>query len=217
MYFTKASVPFLGATIQTYEKGLPRDIAIKKYIDTLAGKGALGIYDISKKGELVLEGGRAFSWDDVGRIRAIEKQENKILGRIEKGFVAKGISPDEYFKSDEVNDEIVKIYDYWSKYEPELQKTKDKREKVLFASKVLGERLTNRIASPRVLMKWYRVKLERAKTAQEKRKLASDYKKARELRLIEVLKTQPKSARDIYLLHKLKNSKLPWDLILTLP
>jgi predicted deacetylase len=67
----------------------------------------------------------------------------------------------------------------------------------------LGERLTNRVSKPRVLQKWYQVRISRAKTASEKQRLAKEYMEVRKQRLIEALKVQPKTAREIELTRKI--------------
>ena len=206
-YIVKTSIPFLGATIQTYEKGLPQDIALKKLADRWAGKGAFGIYDMNKKGQVMLgaEGKKVpFEWKDIHRIRKLVAQEYKYLGRLEDDFVASEQKPAEFLASPKAKASLLKLYSVWAKQLPELKKEKSSDTRIRIVVSSLGERLTNRVSKPRILQKWYQVKIARAKTADEKRQIAKDYAIIKKQRLIEALKAQPKTSREIYLIGKIK-------------
>lgn len=206
-YFIKCSVPFLGYTIQTYEKGLPQDIALKKMWDTLASKGALGIYDVNKKGQVVLEkdGKKTiFEWKDIHRIRNLTAKEYKHLGRLEDSWVASGQSVSDFIATEKARKPLLEIYSVWSERVPVLKTEKDKNARIRIVVNALGERLTNRFTSPRIQEKWYQVKLVRAKTVSEKRQIAKEYAQVRKERLIEAFRMQPKTAREIELVRKIK-------------
>ena len=84
-YIVKTTIPFLSYTVQAYEKGLPQDIALKKIINSWAGEGVLGIYNINKKGQVVFtkkDGTKeTLEWEDVWKINKLEAKEYKDLGQ----------------------------------------------------------------------------------------------------------------------------------------
>jgi len=219
LYFVKCSIPFLGATIQTYEKGLPVDIALKKYIDTLAGKGAIGIYDMNPKGEIVLEVDgkkRSINWQTVGKMHLIESKEMKYLGNMEDDFVASGLSPLEFIKAEQAEKQFVKIYNMWSKFDSRFDKKVDKKIKTSFVKKSIPERISNRLLDPSTLQKWYRVRLERAKTDEEKKVLAEQYQEIQKQSIIKAIKGMPRTAKELVIMNELKDSELPWDIMIQL-
>lgn len=206
-YILKTSVPFLGYTIQTYEKGLPQDVAFKKIMNSLAGKGALGIYDINKKGQVIfdIQGKKmTFEWEDIHQIHKLTAREYKYLGQLEDAFVASEQSPIEFLGSQKAKDSLLKIYDVWAERIPDLKKETNKDARIRIVAASLGERLTNRVTKPRIMAKWYQVKISRAKTAAEKRQIAKEYAEVKKRRLIEVYKALPKTAREIEMVRKIK-------------
>ena len=206
-YFLKCSVPFLGYTIQNYEKGLPTDVGLKKLVDRFAGKGALGIYDINKKGQIIIEqNGKkgTLEFKDIEKTRRLEAQTLKYLGQFEDGYVASGKSPTEYLQSKKAKDSLLGVYDVWAKQLPELSEITDESKKIQMVIEGLDERLTNRLIGPRVLDKWYQTKLARATTDAEKKQLAQEYQLVKQGRLLDTWKTLPKTEREIELIRKIK-------------
>ncbi len=206
-YIVKTSVPFLGATIQTYEKGLPQDVAIRKLMDQLAGKGALGIYDFNKKGQIVIDGkdGKktTIEFADVEKIRKLAIQEYKYLGQIEDAWVASDLEIEDFARSEMLTEPLAKLYDQYAK-RIDLDTTIDNVRKARIISDVLEDRLINRLTLPRIKQKRLQVQLSRAKTKEQKQKLAEEYKKVQQERLEEIIKAQPSSARDIELTKKIR-------------
>jgi hypothetical protein len=206
-FIIKTSVPFLGQTIQSYEKGLPQDVALRKLMDRLAGKGALGIYDINKKGQAVIENDKGekitVDWSDIEKARKLATQEYKYLGQIEDAWVATDLEMEDFIKSDMFNEPLSNIYDQYAK-RMDIPKDIEPENKARIVAKLLGERLTNRITLPRTKQKKLQVQLARAKTDEDKRKLAEEYKNAQIERLDEIIKQLPKTAREITIVNKIK-------------
>lgn len=207
-YILKTSVPFLGATIQTYEKGLPADVGFKKLADRLAGKGALGIYDINKKSQVVIEqNGQkvVVEFKDIENVRKISAQTYKYLGQIEDAWVASDFSLEQFITSNKISKPLSELYDIYSKsYPGALPSDVTENEKILAMEEALGERLQNRLMLPRVLQKRFEVQMMRAKTEEQKRQLAERRKETRQISLIETIKTLPKTERTIVLGTKIR-------------
>jgi hypothetical protein len=222
LFFLKTMVPFLSVSIGAYEKGQPTDIALKNLLDRFAGKGALGIYDVNKQGNLIIErNGQKFEfdYDDVARIQYIVAKEERYLDKIERSFIGSGLSPDKFVDTSLCYNQLDKIYDLWSKFEPSLEKEQwvSPQEKARAMMGKLGERFTNRLVDMSVIKKWYNVKLARADTDAEKITLREELKIVQSVQMIETLKKLPRTARTIGLNTIFQKSELPWELILTLP
>jgi hypothetical protein len=216
LYFIKSSVPFLSVSIANYEKGMPKDVALRKILDNLAGKGALGIYDVSPKGEIKI-GGKLYDYDDVTKINWIRNKEMGYLGDLENDFVASAKVPKEFVNSAEAKSRLLKIYNLWSDFVPDLKKEKDETVKIGVVMEALGKRLTNRLTDLSVLQKWQRVRIERAKTDEERKRLGAEFEQLRKRALAESFKGRPKTAREMEILGRIKEHELPWNLILELP
>lgn len=207
LYFVKCSVPFLGYTIQNYEKGLPVDVGLRKVLDRFAGKGALGIYDMNKKAQIILEkDGKKTSleYKDIMKTRKRQARTLKYLGRYEDDFVGSGKNPMEFAQSKKARGHLLDIYEMLVNDLPELDKIKDEDDRIKIVVESLDERYTNKLIGARVLNKWYRVKLDRAATDEEKRRIAEEYDMVRKMRLLETWKTLPKTEREIQLIKKIK-------------
>jgi len=217
LYFIKCSAPFLAQTVQSYQRGLPRDIAFRKLVDRWAGWGALGIFDVNKKTELVLKtkDGRtkSFTWDNVRQIEWIRNQENKYLGNIERGFIDSEQIPAEFVRSSACMKELTKIYRLWANFIPALKTETDTTKQAIFVVGRLGERFTNRLSEPSVLDAWYTVKLERAKTDKEKQTLGEQRRQIQKARLIDAIKQLPKTAREAEFIRIMQEHEMPWELI----
>jgi hypothetical protein len=222
LYFLKTAVPFLSVSIGAYEKGQPTDIALKNLLDRFAGLGALGIYDVSKQGKLVIErGGQKFEfdYDDVARIQYIAAKEERYLDKIERGFVASGLSPDKFAETSGCYNRLDDIYELWSKFEPSLkaQQFGSNQEKAHAIMNVLGERFVNRLTDFSVVKRWYNAKLARADTDAEKVALRKEMDQIQAVQMVQTLKRLPQSARTVGINAVFQQSELPWELILTLP
>lgn len=222
LFFLKTMVPFLSVSIGAYEKGQPTDLALKNLLDRFAGKGALGIYDTNKQGKLIIErNGQKFEfdYDDVARIQYIAAKEERYLDKIERSFIGGGLSPDKFVDTSLCYNQLDKIYDLWSKFEPSLEKQQwtSNQEKARAIMGKLGERFTNRLVDMLVIKKWYNVKLARADTDAEKIVLRKELEQIQSVQMIETLKRLPQSARTLGINAVFQKSELPWELILTLP
>jgi hypothetical protein len=221
LYGIKCMTPILSASISAAEKGLPQDMAWKQTLDSLVGKRALGFYDVNPKGKIVieLEDGRKvnLSWDDNAKIEWVYQQEGHILDHIEDAFVASGKQPDEFYKSVEAQKQLLNVHKLWNKFAPDLNSKATNDEKVEFVVNQLGERLLNRVFSAGTLSKWYQVRLDNAKTTEEKTKLGQEYKNLMGFKIEEAIKKQPKTSREAYMSIKLKDSDVPVELLWELP
>jgi hypothetical protein len=222
LFFLKTAVPFLSVSIGAYEKGQPTDLALKNLLDRFAGKGALGIYDVSKQGKLVIErNGQKFEfdYDDVARIQYIVAKEERYLDKVERSFIGSGLLPDKFVNTSLCYNQLDKIYDLWSKFEPSLEKQQwtSLQEKAHAIMNVLGERFTNHLVDMAVIKKWYNVKLARADTNAEKIALRKELEQIQSIQMIETLKRLPQTARTLGINAVFQQSELPWELILTLP
>lgn len=220
-YFLKCAIPFLSASIQAAEKGLPQDMGWRQALDNLVGKSALGIYNVTLKNEVVkiLDDGRqiTLSWDDNAKIEWINQEVESRLDKVEDSYVAAGKSPNEYYKSAEGQGKILKIHRFWEKFEPELNSNLDDKGKVDFVVNTLGERLMNRFYSSGTLSKWYKVNIDRAKTDEEKTRLGKEHQRLLKFKIDEAIKIQPKVSRQTYFSLKLKDSDIPTELLWQMP
>lgn len=221
LYGIKVMTPFLSASISSYEKGLPQDMAWKQSLDTIIGKRALGFYDINPKNEIEveLEDGKKImlSWDDNAKIEWIYQQESHILDHFEDVFVASGKSPEEFYKTPQAQNQLLNVHKLWNTFAPDLNTAASDTEKAEFVVGQLGERLLNRIFSAGTLSKWYQVKLNRAGTDEEKTKLGQEYKRLMAFKIEEAIKKQPKTSRQAYMAIKLADSNVPVELLWKMP
>jgi len=221
LYGIKCMTPFLSASIASYEKGMPQDMAWKQSIDTLVGKRAFGFYDINPKSEvdITLESGKkiTLSWDDNAKAEWIGQQVDARLDKIEDGFVKSGQPQADYFNSKEGQKAILDIHKFWEKFEPALNNGLADKEKVEFVVNQLGERIINRLYSAGTLSKWYQVRLGRAKTDEEKTKLGQEYQNLMRFKVEDAIKKQPKTSRQALMSLKLKDSDIPIQLLWEMP
>jgi len=209
-YILKTWVPFLGYTMQTYEKGLPQDVALKKLINSWAGEGALGIYDINKTGQAVFtrkDGTKVvMEFKDVQRIQKVANEELKYLGQLEKAYVdASDKTTLEFLRSEEARRIFLKIYESWAEVLPELQSVTDGDARIRIVLDALKERVINSLTAPRVQAKRIQVQIARAKTDEEKKELAQKYERVKAKRIEKAIESQPKTAREIELSRKIKH------------
>jgi hypothetical protein len=212
-FFFKCGVPFLSASVQSYSKGLPQDVALRNILDKWAGKGALGIYDITLKDEIVLiQNGKkmSFTWDSIKAIDQIKREDSASLGELEKAFVASGKNQNDYINSPEAQKIILGIYDKWVEYDPILGEEKNEDLRIQQVYNLLAEQINNLLTDEGTVSNWYKVKLDRAKTDEEKKVLAEEYKIVRQANLLDTLKRQPKAARTLFIIKQFNESKLPW-------
>jgi len=219
LFFLKTMTPFLSASISNYEKGLPIDISLKRILDNFAGKGTLGIYDVNKRGSLVIErNGKKyeFTYDAVSQIHYIVAKEERYLDKIERSFIASGLSPDKFADTSLCYNHLFDIYDLWGQFEPTLaeQEFVSDSEKARAIMKVLGARFVNRLTDLSVIKKWYNVKLARADTDEEKIALRGEMEHIQSLQMLQIIKRLPLSARTLGIESVLQKSDLPWELIL---
>lgn len=221
LYGIKCMTPFLSASISSYEKGLPQSMAWSQALDTIIGKRAFGIYDINPKSEIEveLEDGKKIklSWEDNARIEWVYQQEGHILDHFEDAFVASGKNPDEFYKTSGAQKQLLNVHKLWNDFAPDLNKNTNDTQKAEFVVNQLGERLINRMYSAGTLSKWYQVKLDKAKTDEEKTKLGQEYKRLMGFKIEEAIKGQPKTARQTYMAVKIKDSNMPAELLWKMP
>jgi hypothetical protein len=219
LFFLKTMTPFLSASIADYEKGLPTDVSLKKLLDHFAGKGALGIYDVNKKGNLVIERNGEkyeFDYDTVSQIHYIAAKEERYLDKVERAFVAGGLPPDKFADTSLCYNQLFDIYDLWGRFEPNMAKQQfaSDTEKAHAIMKVLGTRFVNRLTDLSVIRRWYNVKSARADTDAEKIALRKELEMVQSLQMLDTIKRLPVTARTLAIESVLQESKLPWELIL---
>lgn len=219
LFFLKTMTPFLSASIGDYEKGLPLDVSLKKLLDNFAGKGALGIYDVNKKGNLVIERNGEkyeFDYDMVAQIHYIVAKEERYLDKLERAFIASGLSPDKFADTSLCYNQLFEIYDLWGRFEPGLAKQEfaSSQEKAHAIMKVLDSRFVNRLTDLSNLRKWYNVKLLRADTDEEKVALRKEMEQIQTLQMFQTITRLPLTSRTLAIESVLQKSKLPWELIL---
>ncbi len=210
-YIIKTTVPFLGTTIQSYEKGLPQDVALRKLVDRWAGEGVLGIYRISPKGEIIIDRKdgtqEVLDWEDVREIRKLVAQEGKYLGQLEKAYVASSkLTLIEFMQSEKAHNILLALYDQWAKQLPEFNEVIDKDKRITIVMGALDERLVNSLMGPRVQKRHWIVKLSRAKTDEEKQALRKERKEIDTAQILKAIKAQPRTARMIKLIDKFRNN-----------
>ncbi|MHC4621489.1 MAG: hypothetical protein ACYTEQ_27420, partial [Planctomycetota bacterium] len=166
-------------------------------IDQWAGKGALGIYDITPTGQLKIEeGGKSITidWDKLRDLREMSRREYVALGDLSREFIDSGLLPEDFIKTQGYYRQLAKIYDGWAKVSSDLPKAETVKHKGQVVQGVLGERIAARLTTPRVVQKWYETKQARAKTDAERKQLADTYKDAiTQERLLNALKAFPRS------------------------
>ncbi len=221
-FATKCAVPLLSFTISNYEKGLPQDSAMDKMLDTLVGKGALGIYDITPKQEIKveLEDGKTIliGWEDNAKIEWVNQQTSAVLDKFEDDYVDSGKTPLEFYSTPKAQKSLLEVFSVWKEFLPDDAIPETDEEKIAFVSEKLGDQLVNRFESTRVLDKWYKVAMSRAKTEQEKTELGKTYQLLGQYKLQDAIQKQPKAARELWLGKKIKGSDdLPIELLWRMP
>jgi len=199
LFFIKSTVPIISAYIKDYTLGKPLDLTTKNYMDKLVGLGALGINDIGKRDKIYFEG-KEVEWEDVDKLKEIYGNELAILDKMESRWIASDLYPEEFIKTKEYKKTLEEMRDMYIKYVPEF---KDFPLEDIASG--LGERLTNRLGnSTDSAKKWYQIKLERAKTDEEKKKLGEEYKILRQQNMIDAINASSKTAKDVFEMY-LKN------------
>lgn len=199
LFFIKTTVPLVSVYIRDYTLGKPIDLTTKNYMDKLVGLGALGIYDVSKRDKIYLEG-KEVEWEDIDKLKEIYGNELAILDKMEDRWIASDLYPEDFIKTDEYKKILEEMRNMYTKYVPEA---KDIPLEDIASG--LGERLTNRLGnSTDSAKKWYQIKLERAKTDEEKKELGAKYKVLRQQNMIDAINASSKTSKDIFQIY-LKN------------
>jgi len=193
LYFLKCAIPIVNVYIADYTVGKPIDITTKNYMDKLIGWGALGIYDVSKKDKIYFEG-KEITWDTLDTLKEIAGNEMAILDKIEDKWIASDLYPEDFIKTEEYKKLLEEMRNMYAKYVPEM-----KNVPLEDIAAGLGERLANRLGnSVDSAKKWYQIKLERAKTDQEKRELGQRYATLKQQNMLDAIKSYSNTARDVF-------------------
>jgi hypothetical protein len=196
LFFLKTMFPVISVYIKDYTQGKPIDVTTKNYMDKLVGLGALGINDIGKRDKVYFEG-KEVEWEDVDKLKEIYGNELSILDKMEDRWIASDLYPEEFIKIEEYKKILEEMRNMYAKYVPEA-----KDIPIEDIASGLGERLTNRLGnSTDSAKKWYQIKLERAKTDEEKKKLGEKYKEIRQQNLIDAINSSSKTAKEIFELY----------------
>jgi len=215
LFMLKTFVPFMTHPIYSIQTGEPMDVTTKKILDTWAGKRLFGIYDLNKKAQVIFkdpETGKEIKidWDDLQKMNYLQGEEQKQLARIENAWVDSGQLPSEFIKTDKYKKLVLEMYyDVWGEVIPELKETSLSEEELIAQVEIeFGERLANSLGWDAISsQRWLRVQLERAKTAEEKKKIGELYDQIRKERILDVLQMKSKTAREIYLLKLIMEKK----------
>jgi len=218
-FFVKTMVPFLGANIvKTQQKKQPIDIAFRDFLDNFVGKEALGVFDVTPKGDIKLSDGRVYTMDDTARIKWVSNQALQYFNDIERNYVGFRGSNEEFVRSDKFKGVLAEMYDMMGKIDPGLFDPKlDKEAKAGIMSNLYGERLVNMLIDPGTQQNRLQVMLKRAKTDEEKVKIREEYTKQQQARIFLGMRRQPKFERELMFKRKMEGSKLPWQLELSMP
>jgi len=218
-FFLKTMVPMLGANIvKTQQKKQPMDLAFRDFLNNFVGKEALGIFDVTPKGELRLSNGKVYSMDDTARIKWVSNQNLQHFNDIERAYVGYRGSNQDFIQTDKFKKVLVEMFDDMSKIDPGLFKPSFKDEaKSAIISQLYGARLVNMLTDPGTQQNRMEVMIKRAKTDEEKLAIRKDFEKQRQMRIFTGLRRQPKTEREIMFKHKMDGSALPWQLELYMP
>jgi len=194
LFFIKTTFPIINAYIKDYTLGKPIDVTIKDIIDKLVGLGALGINDIWKRDKVFYEG-KEIEWEDYDKKKEMEGKKLEILDKLEDKWVASGLYPEDFIKTEEYKKSLEEMRDMYAEYVPEFKGIPIENIAV-----GLGETLTNRLGnSTDSARHWYGVQLEKAKTDEEKKKLGEKLKILRQQNLIDALNTGSRITTDVFL------------------
>lgn len=151
------------------------------------------IYDVSKKDTIYFEG-KEVEWKDIDKLKEIYGNELSILDKMENKWIASDLYPEDFIKTEEYKKTLEEMRNMYAKYVPEMKNIP--LEDIAYG---LGERLTNRLGnSTDSAKKWYQIKLKRAKTNEEKKKLGEKYKILRQQNMIDAINASSKTAKDIF-------------------
>ena len=218
-FFVKTMVPFLGANIiKTQQKKQPIDIAFRDFLDNFVGKEAIGVFDITPKGDIKLGDGRVYNMDDTARVKWVSNQVLQHFNDIERNYIGFRGSNQEFIQSDKFKSVLVEMYDMMGKIDPKLFKPGlDNTAKTGLMTSLYGERLTNMLTDPGTQQNRLQVMLKRAKTDEEKIKLREEYVKQQQQRIFLGMTRQPKFERELMMKRLMEGSPLPWQLELSMP
>jgi len=218
-FFVKTMVPFLGANIiKTQQKKQPIDIAFRRFLDNFIGKEAIGIFDMTPKGEIRLGNGKVYTMDDTARIKWVSNQALQYFNDIERTYIGFRGTNQEFVQSDKFTNTLVEMYDMMGQIDPKLFKPElDKKAKAGIMSQLYGERLVNMLIDPGTQQNRLEVMIERAKTDEERKQIREEYEKQRQARIFLGLRRQPKMERELMFKRKMDGSTLPWQLELYMP
>jgi len=193
LFFIKSVVPIISIYIKDYTLGKPIDLTTKDYMDKLVGLSALGINDIGKRDKIYFEG-KEVEWEDVNKLKEIYGNELAILDKMESRWIASDLYPEDFIKTEEYKKTLEEMRDMYAKYVPEF-----KDILIEDIASGLGERLTNRLGnSTDSAKKWYQIKLNRAKTDEERKEIGKKYREIRQQNMIDAIGAYSKTSRDVF-------------------
>ena len=218
MFFVKTAVPFLSSSIKTYQRKQPMDVGLQDILNSWVGKEALGIFDMTPKGNIKMADGTELTMDDVARMTWLGNKVLHQFDSIERGYVAFRGSNEEYIQSKDFTKTLTETYDMFSEIDPKVfdPKLPDDRKAGAIAG-LLSDRLVNVLIDPGTQQNRFQVRMDRAKTDEEKAAIQKDFETSREMRLFTSFRKQPTIERSLLLKKKMEGSEFPWHLILTMP
>jgi hypothetical protein len=219
-YFVKTAFPMLGADlVKTYQQKKPSDIMWKKALEPWAGKEALGIYKITPKGGYQMANGVEITMDTQARVRWWSNQLTPHFDDIQREFIDYNGKTSNFFKNNpELNPSLIKMYDVLSNLSPRIfpadrtDEFKAKRAKSAFSST-----LFNIAMSPKANQLRQEVMMERAKTDEEKKAIRENWETWRDRRAMEAFMATAKNERMLMYDNQLRESDIPWWILLTSP
>jgi len=193
IFFAKTFIPYLSMYLGEEALGKPADLVKKDIIDKLVSWGALGVYDITPKAEIIFEG-QKIDWDEFSKLQNASNRITLLIDKNEDDWVASGLMPEEFVETKEFENNMLKIREMLIKINPEAEKATP-----IEIAIALDTRLANKMGeSIDSAQKWLRIQLERAKTDEEKKKWREKFEEIRKMNLIDSLKRLPKLERELY-------------------
>lgn len=215
IFLGKKMLPPLASGIREWQERIPADVAVEEILEGFAGQGAIGVYDIDKKGKIHWSPSGTdeeveLTWDQMEELQKFQSKEAQLVNKIEDKWVESGKVPRDFVETDLYKNSITDVWNLWKEKLPGLEKKYPTKEKQLeFVQEALGERLANRLGqSPDSAERWYKIQRERAETKEEKERLNKKYQKMRKEAMIEIFRRRTKTAREIYLRSLLREAEM---------
>ncbi len=192
-------------------------MAMQEFLKKWTGKEALGIFNFAPRGHLMIDG-KKWDFNQSQQVKFLVNKQNKHIREIEKKFVGFRGTEAEFLQSGEMDEDLIDIFDFYSKLMPStFKQSYGDEQKAGMMKSILGKNLRNALFEPITRKRRLEVELKRAKTYKDKKEIREKYNEQSTLRDMNNFKRLQKFPRQVWLNKEMEDAELPLELMLTGP